>query len=131
MNVVPLKFNPHSGGGFLTNYWWVILIVVIILVAGVIFAFSGSSNTGSSVSLSKKIVDGEEVYVKVVNGEEVPLTAEDHKKISGAEKEASDAIESTKNISTDALQKAAEAQELSKQALDQAMAASNASTVVQ
>lgn len=102
METVPLRFNSHLGGGFLKNYWWVILIIVIILVAiGAYFAFSGNSNSNSkTVSLQKKIVDGEEVYIKTVNGEEVPLTDQD--KIT-ADNTAKNAIASGNNIAINAI----------------------------
>ena len=124
MDVVPLRLNPHFGGGFFKDYWWVILIViiiVIIIVGAIIANNSSKSNTGLSVSLSKKVVDGEEVYVKVVNGEEVPLTDEDKNKLAVAETAAKDAISLTKKGTNVVLQ---QEPELSKSAMNQAMEAS-------
>jgi len=136
MEVVPLLFNSHLGGGFFKNYWWIILIVVVIILAiGSFFALSGKSNRNKNkVSLQKKIVDGEEVYIKIVNGEEVPVTAQDKIQISTADNTAKNAIASANNYANKALQEiqvtevtetqAIDTQELAQQAVTQAMEAS-------
>jgi len=133
METVPLRFNSHLGGGFFKNYWWIILIVVVIILAiGSFFALSGKSNRNKNkVSLQKKIVDGEEVYIKIVNGEEVPVTAQDKIQISTADNTAKNAIASANNYANKALQEiqvtetqAIDTQELAQQAVTQAMEAS-------
>jgi cytoskeletal protein RodZ len=133
METVPLRFNSHLGGGFFKNYWWIILIIVVIILAiGSFFALSGKSNTNTNkVSLQKKIVDGEEVYIKIVNGEEVPVTAQDKIQISTADNTAKNAIASANNYANKALQEiqvtetqAIDTQELAQQAVTQAMEAS-------
>jgi len=125
MDLVPLSFNLHKGGGFFSDYWWAVLIVAVIIISVVMFITlnNSGSNTGSSVSLQKKSIDGEEVYVKTVDGEEVPLTEEDKKQIADAE---SAALAQANTASAQALKQIEEAKLISQQAMNQALEASNA-----
>ena len=85
---IPLKFNSEclniyqSGGVELENNHWMIILGVIILVVIVFLIFSyikkmDQNVNSTSVTISKKSVDGEDTYYKEVDGDEQELTEED------------------------------------------------------
>jgi len=85
---VSLKFNPEclniyqSGGVELENDYWMIIFGIIIVVIIIFFILSYIKKTdqnvnSTSVTITKKSVDGEDVYYKEVDGDEQELTEED------------------------------------------------------
>ena len=80
-----LTFNPEclniyqSGGFEVEEDWWMVVVGVIVLVIIIsLINFTKKSNVNSSsVTISKKSVDGEDVYYKEVDGEEQDLTEEE------------------------------------------------------
>lgn len=85
----PLKFNiecldfNQSGGFEPENDWWMIVLVVlvVILIISIVVSKSNSNSNANSTSVhvTKRSIDGEDVYYKEVDGDEQELTEEEKK----------------------------------------------------
>ena len=83
----PLKFNIEcldfyqSGGFEPENDWWmivVVVLVVILIISIVVSKLNSNSNLNStSVHVTKRSIDGEDVYYKEVDGDEQEITEEE------------------------------------------------------
>jgi len=111
-NFCPLELNSQYGGNYFTKNWWIIVlgIFAVIVISFIIFKVTGSDSTSestttsSNVSYQKKMVDGEEQYFKVVDGNEEEITEEDKQILNNTELQVKaiqdKEIENIKNLTT-------------------------------
>jgi len=83
----PLKFNiecldfNQSGGFEPENDWWMIIIgvLILVLIISIVVSKSNSNSNANSTSVhvTKRSIDGEDVYYKEVDGDEQEITEEE------------------------------------------------------